>query len=217
MDASPWRGRSSGVILVGMARVGSICGMAAMLVLVAVAPSAMATSDTPRASIRLGGSWVDPDERYGWSLFTKRPGPPEGTGPHGDQRPCLSLAAYERAGRELQIRESTLCYGIPHYLHATSEPLLISNPVLLNKDQPVTALGIAAASAAKTLKITLSGNVRTVKLRRLNRTQARRTGLRPFSYKGFVVRGNLCLEQITLLNKAGRTLWDSGSEACSSD
>lgn len=83
---------------------------------------------------------------YGWALFAERPGPPEGSGPHGAQRPCLTVAAYHiyREARELSVRESGFCYGRPHYLTAKAEPLIVANRIFDNEQGSATAFGVAA-------------------------------------------------------------------------
>lgn len=179
-----------------------------------LALSTAATAATPRPYVPLGGYWIDKHEKYGWAYFAQRPGPPEGTGPHGAQRPCISVSALTREGQSLRVGESELCYGAPHYLTAKSEPLIVTKRIYSNNSGSVTAFGVAASHAARYLKLTLDHGHRTIRLHRLNQIQARKTGLRSFRHAGFLMRGQWCIEQIVVLNGTKRVLWDSGAEAC---
>jgi hypothetical protein len=179
-----------------------------------LALSVAATAAAPRPYVLLGGYWIDEHKKYGWAYFAQRPGPPEGIGPHGAQRPCISISALIREGQSLRVRESELCYGIPHFLTATGEPLIVAKEIYSNHRGSVKAFGVAASHAARYLKLTLDHGYRTIRLRELNPIQARKTRLRPFRHAGFLMRGQWCIEQIVVLNGAKKVLWDSGSEAC---
>lgn len=191
----------------GMSLTGAILGILFAL-------SAAAAADAPRPYVWLGGYWIDDHQKYGWAYYAQRPGPPEGEGTHGGQRPCISVSALTREGRSLRVSESELCYGTPHFLSAKSEPLIVAKTVFSNDKGSATAFGVAASHAARYLKLTLDRGFRTIHLRELNEYQARKTRLRPFRHAGFIVRGEWCIEQIVVLNAAKETLWDSGSEPC---
>lgn len=177
--------------------------------------SAVATAAAPRPYVFLGGYWIDKHDKYGWAYFTERPGPPEGSGPHGAQRPCISVAAFTREGSSLRSSESELCYGTPQFLTARSEPLIVSKSVLATEKGSTVAFGVAAPNAARYLRLTLKNGYRTVPLHKLNPVQARKTRLRPFRHVGFLMRGQWCIQQIVVLNEAKEVLWDSSSDACS--
>jgi hypothetical protein len=176
--------------------------------------SISATAAAPRSYVWLGGYWIDEHQKYGWSYFVQRPGPPEGTGSHGGQRPCISVAAVTREGSSLRVNDNEFCYGIPHFLSAESEPLIVNNTVFSNDKGSATAFGVAASHAARYLKLTLDHGYRTIRLHELNPAQARKTRLRPFRHAGFLMRGHWCIEQFVVLNGAKKVLWDSGSEPC---
>ncbi len=176
--------------------------------------SAAATAAAPRPYVVLGGYWIDKHEKYGWAYFAERPGPPEGSGPHGSQRPCISVSAYTREGRSLRASENELCYGTPQFLTAKGEPLIVAKTVLASRRGSTTAFGVAASHAARYLRLTLADGHRTIRLHKLNPIQAQKTRLRPFRHAGFLMRGQWCIEQIVVLNGAEEVLWDSGSEAC---
>ncbi len=194
-----------------MLRRGLIWAVALAAVM---ALAAAAVASAPRPYVWLGGYWIDKHEKYGWNYFAQRPGPPEGNGPHGSQRPCIAVSALTREGRFLQVSESEICYGTPGYLMAKSEPLIVSKTVFANDSGSATAFGVAASHAARYLKLTLDDGYRTVRLHELNPLQAQKTGLRPFRHAGFLMRGYWCIEQIVVLNEAKKVLWDSGSEEC---
>lgn len=185
---------------------------AALGILIALAVPA--TAAAPRPYVGLGGYWIDKHEKYGWAYFAQRPGPPEGDGPHGAQRPCIAVSALIREGRSLQVSESEFCYGTPQYLVANSEPLIVTKTIYSNEKGSATAFGVAASHAARYLKLTLGHGYRTVRLHELNPVQARNTGLRPFRHAGFLMRGQWCIKQVVVLNEGGKVLWDSGSEEC---
>jgi hypothetical protein len=195
-----------------MRRGGFLTAAAILEMLIAL--SAAATAAAPRPYVWLGGYWIDEHQKYGWSYFAQRPGPPEGTGPHGAQRPCIAVVALTREGHSLGVRDSEFCYGTPHFLSARSEPLIVSNSVFSNDKGSATAFGVAASHAARYLKLTLDDGSRTIRLRELNPLQARKTGLRPFRHAGFLMRGQWCIEQIVVLNQEKEVLWDSDAEAC---
>jgi len=165
----------------------------------------------------LGGYWIDEHEKYAWSYFAQRPGPPEGRGPHGAQRPCIAVSAIRRESRStLRSSENELCYGSPHFLTAESEPLLVSNTVFATSEGSATAFGVAAAPAARKLRIVFrGGRHRTIALKELNKDQAERIRLRPFRHAGFLLRGDWCIELIVVLNESGHSLWEERSpEPC---
>ena len=191
--------------------------LAAVAMGVVVALSAAASAAAPRPYVLLGGYWIDKHEKYGWAYYAQRPGPPEGAGPHGGQRPCIAVSALTREGRYLRVSESEFCYGIPGFLKAESEPLIVTKTIFANDSGSATAFGVAASHAARYLKLTLGDGHRTVRLHELNPLQARKTGLRPFRHAGFLMRGSWCIEQILVLNRAKNVLWDSGSEECPSE
>lgn len=175
-----------------------------------------ATAAAPRPYVSLGGYWIDEHDKYGWAYFAQRPGSPEGDGPHGGQRPCIAVSAFIREGRSLRVSESELCYGLPQYLSAKSEPLIVTKGIFADERGSATAVGVAAASAARYLKITLADGTRVVRLQRLNKVQAQKVRLRPFRHAGFLLRGDWCIEQLVILNESRNILWDSGSEECRS-
>jgi hypothetical protein len=105
---------------------------------------------------------------------------------------------------------------MPHFLTAKSEPLIVAKTIDSDDSGSVTAYGVAAAHAARYLKLTLEDGQRTIRLRELNPIQAQKTGLRPFRHAGFLMRGQWCIEQIAVLNEAEEVLWASDSEACDS-
>lgn len=188
--------------------------MGVVLGAILIALSAAATASAVRPYVWLGGYWIDGHQKYGWSYFAQRPGPPEGTGPHGGQRPCISVAAATREGSSLRVSDSEFCYGIPHFLSARSEPLIVSNTVFSNDKGSATAFGVAASHAGRYLKLKLDHGYRTIRLHELNPFQARKTRLRPFRHAGFLMRGDWCIEQVVVLNEAKKVLWDSVSEPC---
>jgi len=197
-------------------RRGSFLAAAAIVgaLLMLVAPVA---ADSPRPYVALGGYWIDKNQKYGWAYFAERPGPPEGSGPRGAQRPCITVNSYIREGNSFRLRGSQLCYGMPHFLTAKGEPLIVGNVVFSTEEGSATAFGVAAAPAARYLRIVFDDGRRTIRLRELNRAQARKIRLRPFRHAGFVIRGEYCIEQILVLNKEENTLWDSGSSECPPD
>lgn len=182
-----------------------------------VALSAAAIASSPRPYVRLGGYWIDEHEKYGWDYFGAAPGGREGKGPHGTQRPCIAVSALSREGRSLRVSESEICYGTPQYLTARSEPLIVAKTVFATDAGAATAFGVAASHAARYLKVRFEDDSRTVRLRELNPLQARKLGLRPFRHAGFVVRGNRCINQVSVLNRDREVLWDSGSGLCGSE
>lgn len=188
--------------------------LAAAVLGILLALSAAATATAPRPYVWLGGYWIDAHQKYGWGYFAQRPGPPEGTGPRGGQRPCISVAAATREGSSLRVSESEFCYGIPHFLSAKAEPLIVGKSVFATDKGSATAFGVAASHAARYLKLTLDHGYRTIRLHELNPIQARKTRLRPFRHAGFLMRGDWCIEQVVVLNGAKEVLWDNGSEPC---
>ena len=190
-----------------LALAGVIMGLAA--------PAAIAGAQRPY--VWLGGYWIDKHEKYGWSYYAHRPGPPEGSGPHGSQRPCIAVSALTREGRSLRVSESEFCYGTPGFLDARSEPLIVSKTIFANDQGAATAFGVAASDAARYLKLTLDDGYRTVPLHELNSVQARKARLKPFRHAGFLMRGNWCIERIVVLNRTQNVLWDSGSGDCTPD
>jgi hypothetical protein len=183
-------------------------------ILVAFASASAFASSGPRPYVRLGGYWIDKHHKHAWAFFALRPGPPEGVGPHGAQRPCLAVAAATREYTNLRVTESEFCYGIPGYLGARKEPLIVTNTVFANDSGSATAFGVAASPDARKLKLTLGRGYRTVQLHELNRFQARKSRLRPFRYAGFLMRGRWCIKQYEVLDESSEVLWTSGLESC---
>lgn len=205
LGARVGRMRRRGLVL---ALVGCVC----LLV------CGVATAHAARTPyVFLGGYWIDQHHKYGWSFFTRRPAPPEGSGPHGAQRPCISVAAIRREFREFAVHESEFCYGTPGFLTAKAEPLIVANTVFSIDKGSATAFGVAASPAARRLRLTLEHGRRTIRLHKLNDFQARKARLRPFRYAGFLMRGDWCIERFELLNEAGNSLWDTGSEPCTEE
>lgn len=173
----------------------------------------VATASTAAAPyVSLGGGWLDKHHRYGWEVGAERE--PKGTGPHAAQRPCISVASFRREGNQASVGASWFCYGKPGYLTAKAEPLIVTNPVFSNEKGSATAFGVAAAPAARKLQLTLANGRRTIRLHELNEIQARKVRLRPFRYAGFVLRGEWCIERVTILNESGNVLWDEGTSPC---
>jgi hypothetical protein len=197
-------------------RWGSFLATVASVVIVGflLVPSTGVAAGAPRPYVVLGGYWIDENQKYGWAYFAERPGPPEGTGLHGAQRPCIAVNAYIWESGLLRLNGNELCYGSPHFLTATNEPLIVANEVFATAKGTATAFGVAAAPAARSLRIIFDSGGRTLRLRRLNPAQARKTRLRPFRHAGFVIRGAYCIKQILVLNKEKKVLWDSGSSDC---
>lgn len=192
---------------------GRLLAMVILGILLALSTAATA-AHRPYPSVWLGGYWIDANQKYGWAYFAQRPGPPEGSGPHGGQRPCISVLGATREGSSLRVSENEFCYGTPHFLSARAEPLIVGKTVFSTDKGSATAFGVAASHAARYLKLTLDDGYRTVRLHELNPVQARKARLRPFRHAGFLMRGDWCIEQIVVLNGAKQILWDSGSEPC---
>jgi hypothetical protein len=205
------RRRAGSGILLSMRR-SKLLALATLGVFVSL--SALASGGAPRPYVWLGGYWIDKHDKYGWAYFAQKPGPSESSGPHGGQRPCIAVSALTREGRSLRVSESELCYGRPQFLTAKSEPLIVSKTVFADDRGAATAFGVAASHSARYLKLSLGSRSRTIRLHELNPVQAKKTGLRPFRHAGFVLRGQWCIEQVTLLNGARNVLWDSGSGEC---
>jgi hypothetical protein len=184
-----------------------------VILIVSLAASAVAMAGASRPYVRLAGSWLD-HQRYEWAVFAHRPGPPEGSGPHGAQRPCITVGVRERIGKDSRVSENLLCYGLPQFLSATSEPLIVSETIFADDTGSATAFGVAAPHAARRLMLTVPGGSRTVRLRPLSRDKARLARLRPFRYAGFVLRGSPCIERVLVLNREGEALSDNGLEPC---
>ncbi len=188
--------------------------MAVAILGVFIALTDVATAAAPRPYVWLGGYWIDKHEKYGWDYFARKSGPSENRDSHGAQRPCISVSALTREGRSLRVSESEFCYGIPQFLTAKSEPLIVTKTIYSNDSGSATAFGVAASHAARYLKLALDDGYRTIRLRELNPLQAQKTGLRPFRHAGFLMRGEWCIVQIVVLNRAKKVLWDSGLEGC---
>lgn len=165
-------------------------------------------------SVFLAGSWIDSHHRYGWSVSARRPAPPEGSGPHGAQRPCILVSSIRTEFGGFSVGGAELCYGVPGFLSAKAEPLVVAINVFSSQKGSATAFGVAAPPAARLLRLTLSHGYRTLRLHALNDVQARKARLRPFRYAGFVMRGEWCIERYEVLNEVGNTLWDSGLDSC---
>lgn len=165
-------------------------------------------------SVYLAGSWIDQNHRYAWSVFARRPEPPEGSRPHGAQRPCISVGGLRYEFGDFFVHSSELCYGTPGFLTAEAEPLIVATTVFSSEKGAATAFGVAAAPAARKLRLTLGQGQRIIRFHELNSIQARKARLRPFRYAGFVMRGEWCIENYEVLNKAGVLLWESGSDLC---
>lgn len=192
--------------------------LAAIVILgVFIALTAVATAAAPRPYVWLGGYWIDKHEKYGWNYFARKSGPSEDRDSHGAQRPCISVSALTREGGSLRVSESEFCYGTPQFLSAKSEPLIVAKTIYSNDSGAATAFGVAASHAARYLKLALADGYRTIPLHELNPLQAQKSGLRPFSHAGFLMRGDWCIVQVVVLNREKKVLWNSDPEACPSE
>ena len=188
--------------------------LAIVILIASLAASALAMAGTSRPYVRLAGSWLDQQQKYGWEVFAHRPGPPEGSGPHGAKRPCITVGVLERKSGDTRVQENALCYGMPQFLSATSEPLIVSQTIFDNATDSATAFGVAAPHAARQLVLTVPGGSRTVRLRELGPAKAKFSRLRKFRHAGFVLRGDPCIERVVALNESGEVLSDSGPQPC---
>ncbi len=182
--------------------------VAGLLVLSAV-PSA------PAAHLR--GDWTELDEgrvgAYLWEVNAKRR---TGVGVGGARRPCVQVGTtWELGPFNYRRSRSRSCTGPKGNLAASDSPLIATGvqPSSGNRVK-MTAVGMIFGTGVQRVRITLSsGRQEMLRVHKLTRRQARSAKLKRFGYAAFAIRGLWCAERIVSQSAAGRTLWDSGTDA----
>jgi hypothetical protein len=173
--------------------------------------SATATARPSSPWIEVAGGQL---KGFSWLVETKRPGGRAGAGAAGAWRPCLRVVTTWRIGAFSYDRTRyRACTGATGRLSPTEPPLVASGiqPTPPNRAE-FSSVGMLFAPAVRSVRVTLAGgHSRTIALKRLSRPQARVSGLGRLRYATFIVRGTWCAERLVSLSKAGRVLWDSGT------
>lgn len=162
-------------------------------------------------------TWVGLDSGrvgdYLWEVKAKRK--TRSGGQAGSRRPCLLVGTTWRQGPfNLHRSRYRACAGAASHLRASDSPL-IATGVQPSSGSAVdmTAVGMIFAPAVRRVQVTLAGGRRqTVHLHRFSRAQARSARLSHFEYAAFATRGLWCAERLVAQSRAGKTLWDSGTD-----
>ena len=162
-------------------------------------------------------SWVElgagGDSGYAWTVKVRPSGGRVGR-VAGESGPCLLVATKWRSGFLEYHRSRYRQCGPGQPLRTDGPPLLASGVRPGRAGNDVSAVGMLFAPTVRRVRVTLGGGrQRTIPLRRIDSTRARRLGLGKLRYAAFSTPGTWCVERLVSLGAGGRALWDSGMDA----
>lgn len=177
--------------------------MALGLVLMIGVSGASAKPSTSRfATVALGKG---EDAAYSWGVYGHRD-----KGKGGAKRPCITVALLHRDGKFVDESDAVVCKALP-----SNGPFLVLSESAGEGKSQFSVFGLAYA--LRISKVTLGFAVtgpKTVQLHKLSQQQSRKSGLRPFRYGAFALRGESCLEEVTGFNSSGQIVYHHFLREC---
>ncbi|HET7052502.1 MAG TPA: hypothetical protein VFI09_01125 [Solirubrobacterales bacterium] len=163
-----------------------------------------ASSKTP--SVTLGSGEIEGDS---WSASLRREQGAAGEGPRGKERPCIGAVSQGIGGGE----GATACV-FSQRLTPRWGGLLVTASKLneTGTEAVMTAVAMVFAPHAVYVEATHpGGTVETIRLRRLTRGQAKKSGLKRLRYVAFATVGPWCVARLASFDRTGQRLWRSGN------
>jgi hypothetical protein len=174
-----------------------------------------ASNGSERPAVTLGSGEIEGDS---WSASLRRQQGAAGEGPRGKERPCIGVVSQGIGGGE----GATACV-FAQRLTPRRGGLWVTASKLngTGTEAAVTAVAMVFAPRAAYVEATHPGGmVETIKLRRLTRGQAKKSGLKRLRYVAFATVGPWCVARLESFDRTGQRLWRSGNvrrKTCSTE
>ena len=175
-------------------KVGAVGFAATAVALVIVAVALASSSKSPKRILLDEGARPG----YQWGMLAYRD-----KGVEGGKRPCLLTVIYFRSSWGLTESDDTVCGPLPRG----------GPPVMLpysfgSGEKKVTIFALAFERRVASIRVDLGdGGVRKMHLKVLNERQSQNSGLRPFRFGTFSVRGPSCLTEVSGYTETGREIY----------
>lgn len=182
------------------------CVIAICISAAAFSVAEMAIADQEKGGSGTVGLGRGVDGSYQWAVYARRD-----RGRDGGKRPCLSSRMLHREARVVNESDTTVCSALP-----SGGSYVVLNDSMGEGSRQFDVFGLAyGVHFAKVALNFGSRGVRTVQLHALSQQQSRKSGLRPFAYGAFSLRGGNCLEEVTGYNRLGEVIYQHALQECS--
>lgn len=142
---------------------------------------------------------------YRWGALAHRD-----HGREGGKRPCIQTIVLWREAWGVLEDDTTLCGALPR----GGPPIILSSSHGEGERQ-VTVFALAFEPRIVSVTLDLGADEPMhLHLHRLNEKQARISGLRPFRYQSFDLKGPFCLHEVIGFNALGQEIYRGPQEEC---